>query len=661
MRNLCSVILCGLLTVFVFSCNKEKEVPVTSVSLNQAAAEIVVGRTVQLSATVLPGDATDKSVSWASSNKSVATVSGSGKVTAVAEGISTITASAGGKSASCTVTVTKSYVAVTSVTLNMTELTLEKGRTETLTATISPTDATERTVSWSSSANEVASVDNNGKVTAVSGGNAVIMAKVGDKQATCQVTVNVPVQSISLNSQALQVLVGEQKQLEATILPQDASDKNVSWSSSNDNVATVENGLVSALATGDVVITATAGTVSANCEIQVVDDKDLILVVGTVPNDSPIIHAEGGSDVIAVEGPNSWEAIVEEGSEWCTVSRADEHEISIHTMENGTDQVRKALVSVTAYQQKEYIEVYQVPQIRSTRLEKTRRIRLSQKVTYENRSMSLIWITLPYVETNEYQTIENLQISDGGKVKYSRDGFLKYVSFEFRPTEKSGTVIGSIEYTAKTYYMSVDFSKVTRMFDYDTTTDEYKRFTGISEIDGNRYIDPENATLSVVADGFWEETGGNVIEYCRKCYDYVATAFTYQYGGNGIIADIIANGGGDCGNISNLFLSMVRHKGIPARPIVMTQPHNNNHVRTEFYLAGYGWIPVDPTYHMSGSDEFGKFTDNWVVSNRDEVFDWGIDDMSWKISILQACNWWWWCYSDGGDVTGEYDLSELTN
>ena len=106
---------------------------------------------------------------------------------------------------------------------------------------------------------------------------------------------------------------------------------------------------------------------------------------------------------------------------------------------------------------------------------------------------------------------------------------------------------------------------------------------------------------------------------------------------------------------------MVRHKGIPARPIVMTQPHNDNHVRTEFYLAGYGWIPVDPTYHMSGSDEFGKFTDNWVVSNRDEVFDWGIDDMSWKISILQGCNWWWWCYSDGGDVTGEYDLSDLTN
>ena len=104
---------------------------------------------------------------------------------------------------------------------------------------------------------------------------------------------------------------------------------------------------------------------------------------------------------------------------------------------------------------------------------------------------------------------------------------------------------------------------------------------------------------------------------------------------------------------------MVRRKGIPARPIVMTQLQDQNHVRTEFYLAGYGWIPVDPTYHMSGYDEFGKFADNWVVSNRDEVFDWGIESWTWKISILQGCNWWWWAYSDGGDVTGQYDLSEV--
>ena len=550
-------------------------------------------------------------------------------------------------------------VAVTAVSLSPSTASLIIGQTVQLNTMVLPNDATDPTVTWTSSNLAVATVSNSGLVTAVSEGSSAITASAGGKSAICAVTVSkgyVAVSSISLNKTEIVLEEGHSESLTATVNPADASVQTVTWSSSDSAVATVDDGgKVTAVAGGSALITATAEDKQATCKVFVTST----LSVGALRNDSPVMHAEGGSDGISIVGPLEWTATVTEGQPWCTVTQDGIYRLSISTVPNETGQERRAVIRVTSGKEQGEIEFYQVPQIRTARLEKTRRIRLTQKVSYQNRSMSLIWITLPYVESNEYQTIEDLQIGSGGKVAFSKDGYLKFVSFEFRPTERSGTVTGSIEYTAKTYYVSVDFSKVTRWFDYDTTTDEYKRFTGINEIDGKRYIDPENATLGAVADVFWEETGGNVVAYCRKCYDYVATAFTYQYGGNGIIADILANGGGDCGNISNLFLSMVRHKGIPARPLVMTQPHNENHVRTEFYLAGYGWIPVDPTYHMSGIDEFGKFTYNWVVSNRDEVFDWGIDGKSWKIDILQGCDWWWWCWSDGGEVTGSYDLSEI--
>ena len=111
------------LMLFLSACNnKETEVAVSSVSLNQATAEMIIGETVQLQVSISPSNATDKTVLWGSSKQSVATVTDSGRVTAISEGSSTITATAGGKSATCQVTVSKGYIAVTSVTLNKTEL-----------------------------------------------------------------------------------------------------------------------------------------------------------------------------------------------------------------------------------------------------------------------------------------------------------------------------------------------------------------------------------------------------------------------------------------------------------------------------------------------------------------------------------------------------------
>ena len=163
-------------------------VAVTSVTLNQTLAELKVGETVILTAAVSPSNATDKTVTWSSSNSGVATVSG-GTVKGVAEGTATITASAGGKSATCSVKVTPNVVAVTGITLNQKDIAIIVGDTFQLTATVSPDNATEKTVAWSSADEQIATVDNTGKVTAKAPGKTSIAARSGKFSAFCEVSV----------------------------------------------------------------------------------------------------------------------------------------------------------------------------------------------------------------------------------------------------------------------------------------------------------------------------------------------------------------------------------------------------------------------------------------------------------------------------------------
>ena len=277
----------------VLSCEKTpEEIAVSAVSIGQPSAEMIIGETVQLTATVTPSNATNKSVTWASSKQSVATITDNGLVTAIAEGQSTITASAGGKSASCIVTVSKGTVDVSSVTLNKTALALIKGESETLVATVNPADATDKTVTWTSSNAGVASVDANGKVTALASGSATITAKAGNIQATCAVTVTVPLESISINKTELSLIKGQSETLIATIKPEDATESTVSWTSSNTSVATVESsGKVMAVGGGSATITAKAGEKEATCSVNVT------VPVESVTLDQTSISIEEGESV----------------------------------------------------------------------------------------------------------------------------------------------------------------------------------------------------------------------------------------------------------------------------------------------------------------------------------------------------------------------------
>ena len=168
-------------------------VAVTGVSLDKAKASLVVGSTEQLKATVAPENATDKSVSWSTSEKTVADVDSSGLVTAASAGKATITVTTtdGSRSATCEVTVTAATVAATGVTLNASRVSVPVGGTAALTAAVSPDTATDASVGWTSSDDTVATVDSSGLVTGVSVGTVSITVKTADGgfTAACAVTV----------------------------------------------------------------------------------------------------------------------------------------------------------------------------------------------------------------------------------------------------------------------------------------------------------------------------------------------------------------------------------------------------------------------------------------------------------------------------------------
>ena len=166
-------------------------------------------------------------------------------------------------------------IAVTSVILSATSIELEEGGSHVLTATVSPKDAENKTVIWTSSNVSVATVSN-GIVTACKLGNAIITATTDDggKTATCAVTVNaknIPVESILLDRMSVELTEGEELTLTATVNPDNATDKNVIWSSSNPSVASVANGKITALMSGraTIVVSSVDGGKTANCEVTV--------------------------------------------------------------------------------------------------------------------------------------------------------------------------------------------------------------------------------------------------------------------------------------------------------------------------------------------------------------------------------------------------------
>lgn len=248
----------------------------SGVSISNAPQSLSVGSSVQLDAAISPEDYICH-ISWKSSDNSVLRVLSNGKVVAVGQGEAVITASIGEATSSVTITVTGEQPGesgLTGVSLDRYTLTLYAGEeAEQLTATLKP-EGTEATIRWTSSNQTAATVSQDGKVTPLAAGVTVVTAAAGDYRASCIVTVQperVRVTGIRFDEPTHTLMMGSTVTLQPIIAPDDATVKNLTWVSSDEQTATVSRtGIVTALSVGETTITATTVDGGYSAEIKII-------------------------------------------------------------------------------------------------------------------------------------------------------------------------------------------------------------------------------------------------------------------------------------------------------------------------------------------------------------------------------------------------------
>lgn len=225
-----------------------------------------------------PSNATNKKITWKSSNTNVVKVDANGNVSGINPGSATITvvSNDGGHVATCKITVEALSKKVSSVSLDKTELILIAGSEDTLTATINPSYAENKNITWETSDKSIATVKD-GKVKAIKAGTAEIkvITEDGQKEAICKVIVkSPPIESISFKEETKTVFVGTSEKLITVSNPINATIENPIWTSSNPNIAEVKDGIINALSVGETTITISNedNTITASINIIVVEE-----------------------------------------------------------------------------------------------------------------------------------------------------------------------------------------------------------------------------------------------------------------------------------------------------------------------------------------------------------------------------------------------------
>ena len=255
----------------------------------------------------------------------------------------------------------------------------------------------------------------------------------------------------------------------------------------------------------------------------------------------------------------------------------------------------------------------------------------------------------PYMQTNHYQVVRNPKVFSGGQVRDNAEGGNKYIGYSLHSPElqQLGDVFDlGMSFDVATININVNFGAIDQIYPYDTTSKEYIENTG----DLTDCVLPHHPHIEAIANELWGQSN-DIIDYARRCYEYTATHLNYLDANTGIhsLQSIIDNGGGDCGNFSSYYISLLRNRDIPSRHVVAVMGQDNYHVWAEFYLQDYGWIPVDPTFKHGdpNGDYFGhKNSPHYITTLGIELTDYkfAADSEPMQLQLMQLLYYMWWCY-----------------
>ncbi|MBS9767318.1 MAG: Ig-like domain-containing protein [Flavobacteriaceae bacterium] len=338
---------------------KAKAISVTGIALDKTELTKEEGETEQLTATITPANATDKTLTWASSDDKIAIVDANGKIATIKEGKTTITVTTkdGSKTAKCELTVKAKTIFVAGVTIDKTEVTKEVGETEQLTAIITPANATDKALTWESSDEEIATVDTNGKVTALKEGKTtiIVITKDGNKIAKSKVIVTNKTPDITIGTQKVNSLeVGKT----ATLLTITAGSGDYTVTSSDTNKATVteKNGVITVtpLGEGDVTISIKDNKTGQTKTVKVavttktpdlaINKKDVSLEVGQTTT----VNITAGSGDYMVTSSDKEVAIAENEKGLITIAIVKEGNVTVTIKDNKTKQTKTIKITATA-------------------------------------------------------------------------------------------------------------------------------------------------------------------------------------------------------------------------------------------------------------------------------------------------------------------------
>lgn len=378
------------------------------------------------------------------------------------------------------------------------------------------------------------------------------------------------------------------------------------------------------------------------------------LIVSKLKEDNPLIYGTGGEVDLPILISAEWDVnlLDVEDAEWLIFEKKGSL-LNIKTIPNNSGAEREASLRFTSGESVQTITIRQLRNIFYRETIGVRSIRNEVKASYAMNTFSTVVVILPLPTSNLYQDVSDMKY-EKGDILMADDGVTPYLYRCINSNldiPASGQEWLSEEFSITNYRVYVDFDAITSYVDIDADSEPYLLYMGKS---GN-IIDPDCAAVQQLAESLWSQSDGDIVRYARLSYEWVACNMLYLNPNTGLhpVSDILANGGGDCGNQATIFNSLMRNRGIPARHIVMMRTDGTYHVRSEFYLAGYGWIPVDVNAKnmVPDGDFFGVVESDEIVVNSNINLKVKLIDQDYEtLTLLQNFAYWYWW-------SGETDFS----